>query len=209
MTTERNADATQANQQPAAQKLLACGVVAGPLYVAITLTEALSRDGFDLTRHRFTLLTAQDLGWIHQLNMLMVGMLTVRLAIGMARVLRTGRGAVWAPRLLGLVGAAYLFGGLVTADAVIGFSDRHHSGPTAYQLAGRRPECISWREYLVSHRPKQGDHSVVIGAWFAARRRQGWAWFYAVAVSTTFAALTGVGLMIGGNPLALPFLMTP
>ena len=70
MTTERNADATQANQQPAAQKLLACGVVAGPLYVAITLTEALSRDGFDLTRHRFTLLTAGDLGCSHQLRAL-------------------------------------------------------------------------------------------------------------------------------------------
>ena len=130
MTTERNADATQANQQPATQRLLACGVVAGPLYVAITMTEALSRDGFDLTRHRFTLLTAQDLGWIHQLNMLMVGMLTVLLAIGMARVLRTGRGAVWAPRLLGLVGAADLFGGLFTADAVIGFP----IGTTADQL---------------------------------------------------------------------------
>ena len=50
---------------------------------------------------------------------------------------------------------------------------------------------------------------MVIAAWFAAAGRQGWARFYAVSVPTTFAALTGVGLMIGGNPLALPFLMTP
>jgi hypothetical protein len=27
--------------------LLMCGVVAGPLYVAVTLAEALTRDGFD------------------------------------------------------------------------------------------------------------------------------------------------------------------
>lgn len=50
---------------------------------------------------------------------------------------------------------------------------------------------------------------MVIAAWFAAAGRQGWAWFYADSVPTTFAALTGVGLMIGGNALALPFLMTP
>ena len=42
----------------------ACGVVAGPLYVMVTLAQALTRDGFDLRQHRFSWLTAGDLGWI-------------------------------------------------------------------------------------------------------------------------------------------------
>jgi hypothetical membrane protein len=57
--------------------LLACGVVAGPTYVMVTMAQALTRDGFDLRQHRFSWLTAGDLGWIHQLNMVLVGVLTV------------------------------------------------------------------------------------------------------------------------------------
>jgi hypothetical protein len=37
--------------------LLACGGVASPLYVTVTMAQALTRDGFDLKHHRFTLLT--------------------------------------------------------------------------------------------------------------------------------------------------------
>jgi hypothetical protein len=31
--------------------LLACGVLAGPLYMAVYLGQALTRPGFDITRH--------------------------------------------------------------------------------------------------------------------------------------------------------------
>ena len=65
--------------------LLACGVVGGPMYVIVTLAQALTRDGFDLRHHRFTLLTTGDLGWIHQSNMLLVGALMVLFAVGVAR----------------------------------------------------------------------------------------------------------------------------
>ena len=101
--------------------LLASGVVAGPMYVTVTLIQALTRDGFDIQHHRFSWLTTGDLGWIHQSNMLLVGVLTVLLAVGVRQMLGTGRGAVWGPRLLGLFGVAYIVGGLFTADPVAGF----------------------------------------------------------------------------------------
>ncbi len=101
--------------------LLACGAVGGPLYVIVTLAQALTRDGFDMRQHRFTLLTAGDLGWIHQSNMVLVGVLTMLFAVGVSQMLRKGRGAVWAPRLLGLFGLAYVVGGVLTADPVAGF----------------------------------------------------------------------------------------
>ncbi len=72
------------------------------MYVAVTMAQALTRDGFDLRQHRFSWLTTGDLGWIHQSNMVLVGVLTVLLAVGVRQMLRTGRGAVWGPRLLGL-----------------------------------------------------------------------------------------------------------
>jgi hypothetical protein len=85
---------TMAQQTVLTRALLACSVVAGPLYVMVTLAQALTRDGFDLRQHRFSWLTAGDLGWIHQSNMVLVGVLTVLFTVGVRQVLRTGRGAV-------------------------------------------------------------------------------------------------------------------
>jgi hypothetical membrane protein len=83
---------------------LACGVVAGPMYVMVTMAQALTRDGFDLRQHRFSWLTTGDLGWIHESNMVLVGVMMVLFAVGLRQVLRTGRGAVWGARLLVLFG---------------------------------------------------------------------------------------------------------
>src|SRR5262245_3489778 len=101
--------------------LLVCGIVAGPTYVTVAMAQALTRDGFDLKQHRFSWLTAGDLGWIQKSNMVLVGVLTVLFAVGVRQVLRTGRGAVWGPRLLMLFGMAYIIGGLLTADPAGGF----------------------------------------------------------------------------------------
>lgn len=89
-----------ANQTVPIRGLLACGAVAGPLYVTVTMAQALTRDGFDFRQHRFTYLTTGDFGWVHQSNMLVVGILTVLAAVGVRETLRTAKGGVWGPRLL-------------------------------------------------------------------------------------------------------------
>jgi Protein of unknown function (DUF998) len=101
--------------------LLACGAVAGPMYVAVTAAQALTRDGFDLSRHPFNALTAGDLGWIHRTNLFLAGVLTVLFAVGVGRVLRPGRGARWGPRLLGLYGLGLMIGGVFSSNPVSGF----------------------------------------------------------------------------------------
>jgi hypothetical protein len=189
-----------AKQTLPTRALLACGVVAGPMYVVVTLAEALTRDGFDLRQHRFSWLTAGDLGWIHQSNMVAAGVLTVLLALGVRRVLRT----VWAPRLLALFGAAYVVGGLLRADAVAGFPPGttaemvHRTWQGAVQNASRGISTL----LLIAT-------SVLIARAFAAEGRRGWAVFHAAAIPAVFGALTAAGLAIGGNPSALAFLATP
>jgi hypothetical protein len=42
--------------------LLACGVVAGPLFVVVATLEALTRRGYDLGRHPISLLSLGDFG---------------------------------------------------------------------------------------------------------------------------------------------------
>ena len=193
-----------AKQTLSTQVLLACGAVAGPIYVILTLVQALTRAGFDLRRHRFTWLTAGEFGWIHQTNMVLVGVLTVLFAIGMSRMMRTGRGAVWGPLLLGLFGVAYIIGGVLRADPVAGFPP------------GTTPEMVrtTWQGSVQN--ASRGASSIlliatslVIAGWFAGQGRRGWAWFYGAAIPSVFVALTAVGFAIGGNPSALAFLVTP
>jgi hypothetical protein len=184
--------------------LLACGVVAGPLYLMVTLAQALTRDGFDPRQHRFSLLTTGDLGWIHQWSMMGVGLLTVLFAVGVARTMRSGRGSVWGPRLLGLFGLAYLFGGALTADPVPGFPPG-----TATELVQR-----TWQGAVQNASRSVSSlllvaTSLVIARWLAGEGRRASAWFYGTAIPAVFIALTAFGFVIGGNPAAPAFLATP
>jgi hypothetical protein len=184
--------------------LLACGLIAGPLYVAVTVAQALTRDGFDPRVHRFSLLTSGDLGWIHQLNMVGVGVLTVLLAVGASRVLREGRGAVWAPRLLALFGLAYVIGGLLTSDPVAGFPPGTTAEMAETTLQGKIQNASRGVSTLLLL-----AMSGVIASRLGAEGRRGLAWLYGGAIPVLFAALTLAGLAIGGNPAAPAFLATP
>jgi hypothetical protein len=186
--------------------LLTCGVVGGPIYVIVTVAEALTRDGFDLRKHRFSWLTAGELGWIHQSNMVLVGVLTMLFAAGVRRVMREGRGAVWGPRLIMLFGLAYVVGGLMKADPVAGFPPGttaamvHTTWHGAVMNASRGASTVS----LIAA-------NLLIAMWFAGQGRRGWAWFYGAGFPLILAALTGAGFVITGNrsAFALAILKTP
>lgn len=191
-------------QSPSTRTLLACGAVAGPLYLAVTVIESLTRDGFDWRHHRFSWLTTGDLGWIHQAAMVGVGVLMVLLALGMQRTMQTGRGATWAPRLMALFGAAYVVGGVFRADLHVGFPPgttlemAQHTWHGTIQEASRSMSTL----FLLAT-------SGVIAGRFAALGRLGWACLYGAGIPAVFAALTGLGVLLGGNPVAPAFLATP
>src|SRR5262245_20304796 len=172
---------TMTKQTLPTRALLACGAVAGPIYVTVTMAQALTRDGFDPRQHRFSWLTTGDLGWIHQSNMVLVGVLTVLLAVGVRQILQTGRGAVWGPRLLGLFGVAYVIGGVLRADPVVGFPP------------GTTPEMVhaTWQGAVLN--ASRGISSLLLVAaslvfagWFAAQGRLGCAWVYGAAIPAVF-----------------------
>src|SRR6185369_4183766 len=99
------------------RSLLGYGVLAGPVYVGVSLTEALTRDGFDLRRHAWSLLSNGHLGWIHVLNLVLTGLMTVAFAVGVRRATH----ATWAPRLIGGYGASMVAAGVFRADPAGGF----------------------------------------------------------------------------------------
>ena len=89
------------------RSLLGYGVIAGPFYVAVSLAQALVRDGFDLSRHEWSLLANGPGGWVQMLNLVLTGLMVVAAAIGFRRALGQGRAARWAPRLLAVYGVAW------------------------------------------------------------------------------------------------------
>ncbi|MET1076347.1 MAG: DUF998 domain-containing protein [Umezawaea sp.] len=95
--------------------LLACGVLAGPLYVVVSLAQALTREGFDLSQHAWSLLANGDLGWIQTTNFMVTGLLTVAAAVGLRR--SSVRGAT----LIGAYGLSLVGAGAFHADPVQGF----------------------------------------------------------------------------------------
>lgn len=109
--------------------LLACGLVAGPLYLAVGLAQALTRDGFDLTRHALSLLENGSLGWIQITNFLIAGLLSIASAVGLRRVLAGYPGGTWGPRLVGVYGIGQILAGIFRADPVDGFPPGTPAGP--------------------------------------------------------------------------------
>src|ERR1051326_1438053 len=79
--------------------LLAGGVIGGPLFILAALAQVLTRPGFDLNRHAISMLTLGDRGWMQSANFEITGWLVFACALGMRRVLRSGPGATWGPRL--------------------------------------------------------------------------------------------------------------
>ena len=167
--------------------LLVCGVVAGPLYISVTAIQALTRDGFDPSQHRYNLLTTGDLGWIHRTNYVVAGLLTVLFAVGVGRMLRQGRGAPWGPRLLGLYGVAYIASGLFPADPVVGFPPGTVSeSATWHGMAQMASRSVSSAALIAA--------SLVIARWFTAQGLRGWAWFSWVAVPLSLGAFALLGV---------------
>jgi len=150
-------------------RLLACGIVAGPLFLTVGLAQAFTRDGYDLSRHPLSLLSLGDLGWVQIANFVVTGALFLACAMGMRRVLRPGRGDTWGPRLVGILGAGLVMAGVFVADAGAGFPPGAPAGA---------PE-ISWHGVLheigfVLATLGTLAGCVVFAGRFAAKGQRGW-----------------------------------
>jgi hypothetical protein len=88
----------------------------------VALAQALTRDGFDLTWHAWSLLASGELGWIQVANFTLTGAMLVAFVVGLHRVLAGGRGGRWAPRLIGAFGLGMALSALVLrAEPAQGF----------------------------------------------------------------------------------------
>jgi hypothetical protein len=103
------------------RSLLGWGAVAGPFYVIVSLAQALSRDGFELTRHQWSLLENGDLGWVQVANFLLTGVMLLAFSVGLRRALHGSAGGTWSPLLIGVFGLSLMVAGVFRADPALGF----------------------------------------------------------------------------------------
>lgn len=116
-------------------RLLACGIAAGPVFVAVWAIQAFTRAGFDPGRHPLSLLSLGELGWIQIANFVVSGALLVACGLGLRRA---GAG-LWGPLLVGLNGVGLIIAGVFPTDAGAGFPPGAPAGA---------PERISWHGVL-------------------------------------------------------------
>ncbi|MEV0028703.1 DUF998 domain-containing protein [Nocardia sp. NPDC050793] len=103
------------------EKLLAAGVLATPLFFVVALTQAFTKNGFDLREHMISQLAIGSLGWIQIANFLVTGALFALVAVGLRRGLTAGIGRVWVPRLIGVFAAGMIGAGLFVCDPHRGY----------------------------------------------------------------------------------------
>jgi hypothetical protein len=181
--------------------LLACGVVAGPLFYVMVGIQALTRPGFDIRRHPLSLLSLGDLGWIQIATFVAGGLAGIACAAGIRRALRPGRGATWGPLTVWLWGLGLIAAGIFTADPAYGFP------PGAPQGAG---DHLSWHAVLHGAAFFTDFVSLVVACVVFARRfagleRRGWV-AYCLATAVIAPAIVAVGMSntpAAGVPFAL------
>src|SRR6476620_8802122 len=77
-TTTREIDCEPADR--VTKSLLGYGVIAGPIYVMVALAQAVTREGFDLARHQWSLLSNGSNGWIQIANFVVTGLMVIAFA---------------------------------------------------------------------------------------------------------------------------------
>src|ERR1700682_4832674 len=190
MSPEFNSNGSRRKATP----LLYCGVVAGPVFTVVAVIEMMTRSGFDLGRHDLSLLSNGSLGWIQISNFILAGVLTIAAALGMRRVLRTGRGSTWAPILIAIYGLGYIGAGVFVADPMNGFPPGTPDG---------LPGSASWHSWMHLISGSLGFLALIAACFVFARRfsrQRGW---MAYSVATGVALLAAViGISSGSQSAA-------
>ncbi|HEU5379797.1 MAG TPA: DUF998 domain-containing protein [Ktedonobacteraceae bacterium] len=205
--------AQSAGEQPVATRLLlAWGAIGSLLNIVVLLVLGAIRPGYNAWYVPDSSLELGESGWIQITNYIVCGVLLLGFAIGLRRVLRTGRGSTWGPILLGIYGLTFIGAGIFVTDPVLGYPPGALSTPTVH---GTLHDLFGQLQFI----------SLSVACFVLARReaadptRRGWTWYSAatgllVAASGVFFFLTfemggpaglieRIGIIGGGSWIAL------
>jgi hypothetical protein len=125
--------------------LLACGVIAAPVNIAVFTVEGALRPGYSPIRDFTSFLSLGPDGWINVANFIVFGVLMMAFAAGVRMVIRTGPAAPAGPILLGISGIGMMAAGLFVADAASSAVTTHgslHIAASVLFLAAMTAGCF-------------------------------------------------------------------
>lgn len=101
--------------------LIACGAIGPLLFIVVFLIEGAIRPGYSAWHNFVSDLSQSNQGWVQIASFLICGVFVFCFALGLRQVLRSGKGAVWGPLLLGLFGLLLLIAGIFVTDPSLGY----------------------------------------------------------------------------------------
>jgi hypothetical protein len=160
--------------------LLACGAIAGPLFVAAFVVEGATRADYDPLRHPVSSLALDDRGWTQIANFMVAGLLTLAFSVGLRCAFRPPEGSNWGPILIGVWAVGLLGAGLFVTDPVSGYPPGTPDRLSGYSWHGALHDLFSLPAFVAL-----AAACFVFGRRFAARGERGWA-IYSAATGVIF-----------------------
>ncbi|OLT18840.1 hypothetical protein BJF78_11585 [Pseudonocardia sp. CNS-139] len=154
-------------------RTLLSGLVAGfGVFGVVSLTQAATREGFDLTRFPLSSLSNGDLGWLQITNFIVSGLLTVAGAVGLRRAMHGTPGGTWAPRLAGTWGVGLVLSGPFVLQGGGGFpvGDPGVPGLTAGTIGHLLVGTIAFAALIAAcyvlgrHYARAGERGMAVGS---------------------------------------------
>lgn len=179
------------------RSMLGWGIVAGPFYLAVGLVLALTRDGFDLSRHALSLLTLGEGGWLQITNLALTGLMTVVAGWGLRRAIR-GRGRATGVAVI-VAGMAMVLAGVFRPDPAGGFPPGAAETMSASGVLHLVAGAVQFAAFAVA--------AFLLAGFVAARDRHGramWSRIAGAVIAVAFVA--GAGLSAGPAGVALLWL---
>jgi len=169
---------------PKTPVLLACGIVAGPLFVLAFLIEGAIRTDYNPFRYPISSLEIGYFGWMQIATFIIAGVLLLAFALGLRRVLRPSRGSVWGPLLVGLAAIGFIGAGFFVTDPVYGYPPDAPLRLAQYSVHGHLHDLFSI--LVFTGLPVA---SFVLARRFATsgEREHGW---------MTYSVLTGLAMLV-------------
>lgn len=177
------------------QTFLICGLVGGPLWLAVSLIQAFTRPGFDLSRHPLSALSLGNLGWLQITNFEIAGLLTIGFAIGIWRALHPGRAGTWGSILIGAAGIGMMAAGVFVIDPTNGFPPGTSSATSQISWHGGVHLLVSSMAFIALIAA-----SFVHARRFAGIRQRAWAIYSVVCGAFFLQAFAGIATTGGKGP---------
>lgn len=165
------------------RSLLGWGVVAGPFYLVVGTVLALTRGGFDLSRHQLSLLMLGDGGWMQRTNLILSGLMTLAAAVGFHRAVRGSKPSARAGVLLGVCGLGLLGSGTFAPDPMNGFPAGE---PEEATVSGILHMAFGLVQFLAL-----AAAAVVVAGWYARRGDRGTAAYSRISAAVIVVGFAG------------------